>query len=164
VLTEQEKADKKTGHYLWIPRFDYAISGELRLHATESAHRYTSTTWKDTKRHPLETRVAKILQGLLKIALERKQRREEERLHELAEREAERQRAMVRRRRAANARLIHALETEAGAWTRARFLRRYLRAARRSATRGSTPPSSPEHRRSVLARGRLPLTPAERGV
>ena len=132
VMTEQEKADKKAGGYLWMPRFDYTPSGELRLHATEPSWRYTSRTWKDTKRHPLETQLPKMLHGLITIALERKRRREEQRLQEIAERKAERQRQIVRERRAANATLIHALETQAGAWHRAQFLRRYLRAARRA--------------------------------
>ena len=132
VMTEQEKADKKAGRYVWMPRFDYAPSSELRLHATEPAHSYTDKVWKDTRRQPLEAQVSKILHGLLTIALDRKQHREEQRLHELAEREAERRREIVRQRRAANATLIHTLEAQAGAWHRAQCLRRYLRAARRA--------------------------------
>jgi len=34
VPTEQEKADKKRGRHVWMPRFDYAPSGELRLHVS----------------------------------------------------------------------------------------------------------------------------------
>jgi hypothetical protein len=132
VMTDREKLDKKRGSLFWMPRFDYTPSGELRLHATEPCWRYTTHTWKDTKRHPLETQLAKILHGLLTIALERKQHREEQRLQKIAEREAERRREVVRERRAANATLMHALEAQAGAWHRARFLRRYLRAARRA--------------------------------
>lgn len=132
VMTESEKADKKAGRYVWAPRFDYTPSGELRLHATEPDYTYRTQTWKDTARRPLETQLPKILHGLLTIALERKQHREEERLRKLAEREAEQQRELVRRHRAANTRLIHTLESQAGAWARAQFLRRYLRAARRS--------------------------------
>ena len=132
VMTEQEKADKKAGRYVWMPSFDYAPSGELRLHATEPGHRYTDKVWKDTRRQPLEAQVSRILHGLLRIALDRKQHREEQRLQKLAEREAEHQRELVRQRRAANQTLIHTLETQAGAWARAQFLRRYLRAARRA--------------------------------
>jgi len=129
VMTEQEKADKKAGRYVWMPRFDYAPSGELRLHATEPAHSYTDKVWKDTSRQPLEVQVRRILHGLLNLALERKQHREEKRLRELATRELERQQAIVRQRRAANLKLIEELERQAGAWHRAQFLRRYLRAA-----------------------------------
>ena len=106
VPTEQEKADKKRGRYVWMPRFDYAPSGELRLHVTEPGHSYTEKVWKDTKAHPLEVQVHKVLHGLLSLALERKRHRE--------------------------AQLIAALEAQAGAWVRAQLLRRYLRAARRT--------------------------------
>jgi len=129
VPTEQEKADKKLGRHVWMPRFDYAPSGELRLHVTEPGHSYTEKVWKDTKAHPLEVQVRRILHGLLDLALDRKSHREEKRLREIAAREFERQQAIVRHRRAANLKLIEELERQAGAWHRARFLRRYLRAA-----------------------------------
>jgi hypothetical protein len=132
VPTEQEKADKKRGRYVWMPRFDYAPSGELRLHVTEPGHSYTEKVWKDTKAHPLEVQVRKVLHGLLSLALERKRHREEQRCREIAARELERQQAMIDQRRAANAKLIAALEAQAGAWVRAQLLRRYLRAARRT--------------------------------
>jgi hypothetical protein len=130
--TDAEKAEIKRGRDPWMPRFDYTPSGELRVHATEPGWTYTSHTWKDTARHPLETQVPKILIGLLTIALERKQHRESERRRQLAEREAERQRDIIRQRRTANEILIHTLEAQAGAWHRAQYLRRYLRAARRA--------------------------------
>lgn len=132
VMTDKEKLDRKRGSLFWMPRFDYMPTGELRLHATEPGYTYRTQTWKDTARRPLETKVPRILHGLLTIALERKQHREEERLRRIAEREAERLRELVRQRRAANTKLIHTLEAQAGAWARAQLLRRYLRAARRS--------------------------------
>jgi gamma-glutamyl:cysteine ligase YbdK (ATP-grasp superfamily) len=115
-----------------MPRFDFAPSGELRLHATEPAYSYTSTTWTDTKRQPLETQVSKILHRLLTIALDRQRHREEEPLRQIEERKQERLRELVRQRRTANQKLIQTLETQAGAWARAQFLRRYLRTARRT--------------------------------
>ena len=134
VMTEQEQADKKAGRYVWMPRFDYAPSGELRLHLSEPDHNWTHKTWKDTKTHPLETQLRKILHGLLSIALERQRRREAQRLSlsEIAERERARQQAILRERRTANDKLVHTLEAQAGAWHRARYLRAYLRAARRA--------------------------------
>ena len=103
VATEQEKADKKRGRYVWMPRFDYAPSGELRLHVTEPGHSYTEKVWKDTRAHPLEVQVRKIIHGLLNLALERKRQREEQRLREINARELERQQVIARQRRAANA-------------------------------------------------------------
>jgi hypothetical protein len=132
VPTEQEKADKKRGRYVWMPRFDYAPSGELRLHVTEPGHSYTEKVWKDTKAHPLEVQVRKLLHGLLNLALERKRHREEQHQRAIEARELERQQAILRQRRAANVKLIEELERQAGAWHRARFLRRYLRAAKRA--------------------------------
>lgn len=132
VMTEQEKADQKRGTLFWMPRFDFAPSGELRLHATEPEHSYRSTTWKDTRTRPLETQAQKILHGLLTIALDRRRHREEERLRQIEERKQERLRELVRQRRAAHGKLIHTLEAQAGAWHRAQYLRRYLRAARRT--------------------------------
>jgi hypothetical protein len=132
VPTEQEKADKKLGRHVWMPRFDYAPSGELRLHVTEPGHSYTEKVWKDTKAHPLEAQVRRILHGFLNLAVQRKHHREEKRLREIAAHELERRQAIVRQRRAANLKLIDELERQAGAWHRARFLRRYLRAAARA--------------------------------
>ena len=132
VPTETEKADKMRGHYVWMPRFDYAPSGELRLHVTEPGHSYTEKVWRDTNAHPLELQVHKILHGLLGLTLERKRHREGQREREIAARELERQQAIIRQRRAANVKLIEELEHQAGAWHRARFLRRYLRAAKRA--------------------------------
>ena len=120
-----------------MPRFDYTPSGELRLHATEPAHSYRSTTWKDTRTRPLEAQAQKILHGLLTIALDRQRHREAERLRQIEERKQERLRELVRQRRTANEELIHELEEEAGAWHRARYLRRYIRAARRAAAGGT---------------------------
>lgn len=132
VMTGKEKADQKRGTLFWKPRFDYAPSGELRLHVTEPDRSYTDKVFKDSKRHPLETQARKILHGLLDLALARQRHREEQRLRQIEERKQERLRELVRQRRTANAALIHTLETQAGAWARAQFLRRYLRAARRS--------------------------------
>ena len=53
VMTEQERADIKRDREPWMPRFDYAPSGELRLHVTEPGHSYTEKVWEDTKAHPL---------------------------------------------------------------------------------------------------------------
>ena len=104
----------------------------LRLHVTEPGHSYTEKVWRNTNAHPLELQVRKILHGLLGLTLERKRHREGQREREIAARELERQQAIIRQRRAANVKLIEELEHQAGAWHRARFLRRYLRAAKRA--------------------------------
>lgn len=131
VPTATELADKKAGRYVWMPRFDFEPSGELRLHLFDAGSSSMRKIWKDTKAHPLETQARKILHGLLDHALDLKRDREERRLRDIARREHEREEALVRQRRAAHAELIEELERQAGAWHRSQFLRRYLRAARR---------------------------------
>ena len=131
VPTATELADKKAGRYVWMPRFDFEPSGELRLHLFDADSSWVRKTWKDTKAHPLESQTLKILHGLLDRALELKRDREEQRLRDIAHREHDRQEALARQRRAAHAELIEELERQSGAWHRAQFLRRYLRAARR---------------------------------
>jgi hypothetical protein len=132
VMTEQEKVDRKAGREPWMPRFDYAPSGELRLHLSELDHGWTHKTWKDTRTRPLETQLKRILTGMLDCALARKARQAEAERRAIEERERARQQAILRERRTANVKLIHTLEAQAGAWHRAQFLRRYLRAARRA--------------------------------
>ena len=46
------KAAKKTGSYVWMPRFDFEPSGELRLHLFDADSRWVRKTWKDTKITP----------------------------------------------------------------------------------------------------------------
>ena len=132
VMTEQEKADIKRGREPWMPRFDYAPSGELRLHLSEPDYSWTDKTWKDTRTRPLETQLKRILTGMLDCALARKARHAEAERRAIEERARARQQAILRAHRTANEKLIHTLETQAGAWHRAQYLRRYLRAARRT--------------------------------
>lgn len=74
-----------------------------------------------------------VLLGLLDEALRIKSRREEERVAEIERQRVAKLRCEQSERRAANAKLVHELEAQAGAWLRARFLRSYLRALRRAA-------------------------------
>ncbi len=131
-MTEQEQADIKRGREPWMPRVDYAPSGELRLHLSEPDHSWTHKTWKDTRTRPLETQLKRILTGMLDCALARKARHAEAERRVIEERERTRQQAILRERRTANEKLLHMLEAQAAAWARAQFLRRYLRAARRA--------------------------------
>jgi hypothetical protein len=132
VMTEQEKADRKAGREPWMPRFDYAPSGELRLHLSEPDYSWAHKTWKDTRTRPLETQLKSILTGMLDCALTRKARHAEAERRVIEERERARQQATLRERCTANEKLIHALDVQAGAWHRARYLRAYLRTARRT--------------------------------
>ena len=88
-------------------------------------------------KHPVEECIPEILQSFRDLA----QRYRNDRVkREQEEREAEerrRQEQVLRERREAHATLIRSLETHAGAWHRARYLRRYINALRR-ASNGQT--------------------------
>ena len=132
VLTEHEKDEKRRGHLFYSPRWDYVPTGELRLHLLHPDSTRTVRTWKDSKKHPLEEQINKILLGFLEEALDIKKWREERRRAEIEHRRQEELRWRQSQRRSANAKLIHELEAQAGAWFRARLLRSYLRAVRRA--------------------------------
>lgn len=132
VLTNEEKERQRRGLYLHPPRWDFIPTGELRLHLLYSNRAFQ--TWKDSKKCPLEDQINTILLAFLAEALGIKAQREARRLAEI---ESRRKEDLLRRqseRRSANAKLIHELEAQAGAWLRARFLRSYLRALKRSVT------------------------------
>jgi hypothetical protein len=131
-LTASEKARKRRGEPVYHSRWEYVPTGELRLTVTQPGHRYSSKTWKDSKRYPLENKINRILVDLLDEALKIKADRAERRLAEIERRKEEERRWALSRRREANAKLIHELESQAGAWLRARTLRSYLRALRRA--------------------------------
>lgn len=132
VPTEEEKARRRRREYVHAPRWDFEPSGEIRLHIAEPESRYTSCTWKDGAKVRLEDKITSVLLSLLDAALRIKSNREQKRLDEIEERRKEILRINQSQRRDANAKLIRALETQAGAWLRARLLRGYLRATRRA--------------------------------
>ena len=121
-----------TVRYRFTPRWDLVPSGELRLHLLRADSSHSIQTWKDAPKRPLEQQINAILLGFLEEALQIKFRRDEQRRRE----EEDRRQAAIRyrqsQRRAANAKLVHELEIQAGAWYRARILRSYLRALRRA--------------------------------
>ncbi len=133
VLTAEEKANLRRWPGSSTPRWDLVPSGELRLHLMHADSTHTLQTWKDTATRPLEKQLNAILMGFLDEALEIKKRRDEQRRREEESRRREEIRYRQSQRRAANAKIIHELERQAGAWHRARLLRAYLRAVRRAA-------------------------------
>ena len=109
-------------------------SGRLRL--KRPSHRYPygidGKSWFETANRRIESLIPKILADFLAVAA-RMQEVDEQREREELERERQQAlREALAARRATNQTLIHELERQAGAWSRARLLRRYLRAARRA--------------------------------
>jgi hypothetical protein len=109
-------------------------SGRLRL--KRPSHRYPygidGKSWFETENRRLGSLIPGVLADFRAVAA-RMQEVDEKIERERIERERqERLRKERAERRAANTELIHELERQAGAWQRARLLRRYLRAAKRA--------------------------------
>jgi len=88
-------------------------------------------TWYDRKGSRVEDQLQDILLGFYELAVSIKARRADDELKERKRREEERRRQDREACQEANAKLIKQLETDAGAWHRARYLRRYIHATRR---------------------------------
>jgi hypothetical protein len=127
-LTDDEKARKRRGEYIYPPRWDYFPTGELRVYLMHANSSYAVRTWKDGARLKLEDQVKTILLAFVDEAASIKARREERRLAELERQRAEKLRWEQSERRSANETLIQQLETQVGAWLRARLFRAYIRA------------------------------------
>lgn len=122
-------------------RYETLWSGRLRLKRPNPGYPYRidGKSWFETANRSLDDLIPKIIADFRAVAThirevdEQREReaRERERLAKLA--------AELEDRRKTNAERAQTLESEAGAWHRARYLRRYLRALRRAP--GSTPPS-----------------------
>ena len=131
VLTDKEKLDRKLGRGWSIPKWDFAPSGVLTLQLISPAGS-DFATYRESSRRPLETRLRDALHALQTRANDEKRWREEKRLSALREAEAQHLAYLARQRREARESLINELERQAGAWQRARMLRRYVRAAEKA--------------------------------
>lgn len=132
----RERRRNPTGYFYYRDRYSYHPSGELTLHVSSSTGSGGFASFRDSRRGPLERRIADVIRCLLQGALDIKRRRQEaaavaERQHQERRREEQ-----IRKMREAHAHLISRLEAEAGAWERAQRLRRYLRAAQRTLAAG----------------------------
>jgi len=128
VLTDYEKEQSRRGGLCFPPRWDLVPTGELRLHLLHTSSNLAVKTWKDSAKRPLEEQINAVLLAFLEEALRIKARSEEQRRAEIERRRREDLEWRQTERRSANAELIRALETQAGAWMRARLFRSYLRA------------------------------------
>ncbi len=151
VLTADELRRQKRGDYVYVPKWDHDWSGRLCLQGHEPDSRYGARTWKDGKRRRLEDQVREILVGLYELALQAKAQRAEREEWERKQRERERLESERSDRRDAEVKLIQELERQAGAWFRARLLRRYIRAARRALGKDSITAKRGEERVDFFA-------------
>jgi len=138
-LTPEEVRERRrnpTGYSYYRDRYSYFPSGELTLHVSASSGSGGFASFRDTKRSPLERRIADIIRCLLQGALDIKRRRKEAAEAAESQRQEELRKERIRKIRVEHAQLISRLKAEAGTWGRAQRLRRYLRATRRTLAAG----------------------------
>jgi hypothetical protein len=128
-----ELAREKREYRYRAPRKVQVPTGKLRIVRLDTYRQYGAMrqSWYDRKGCPVEEQLKEVLVGFHELSRSIKVRREEHEREERERREQERLRKEREARQAANAKLITQLETDAGAWHRARYLRRYIQAARR---------------------------------
>ena len=119
--------------YPRIPQYDYTPTGQLTI----TARGWPDRNWRDTKRTPLELRLAEVITGIISLAEEVRDRE-----NESARKRAEHARIVERyqlemTRRADERRAYQALRADAKRWAAANQLREYLRAVGRVANERS---------------------------
>jgi|GEM_PF-300908 len=124
------------------PRKVSVPTGALRLTRLDTYRAYGEPdrrSWYDRKSKLVEEQIPEVLLGFYELALSIKERREKDEREAREREEQERRRKEWEALRDANQKLITQIEADAGAWHRARYLRRYIRAARH-ALRGQALP------------------------
>jgi hypothetical protein len=132
VPSAAELAREKREWGYHAPRKVSLATGHLRVVRLDGEYRYGGPhrlSWYDHKSKRVEEQIKDILLGFYELACLIKERRAKDEQEALERAEAERVREERVARQEANAKLIKQLETDAGAWHRARYLRRYIRAA-----------------------------------
>ncbi len=131
--TAYELARERREYGYHAPRKTRVPTGNLRVVRLDTYQTYGEPdkhTWYDRKGSRVEDQVKDILLGFYELSQSVKVRRAEDERKERERQEAERRQKEKEARQEANAKLIKQLETDAGAWHRARYLRRYVHAAR----------------------------------
>jgi hypothetical protein len=132
--TAAELAREKREWGYHAPRKVSVTTGHLRVARLDGEYRYRGPqrhSWYDRKGKLVEDQIKDILLGFHELALLEKDRRAKGEQAARERAEAKRLEEERSARQEGNAKLIKQLETDAGAWHRARYLRRYIRAARR---------------------------------
>ncbi|MGH8251918.1 MAG: hypothetical protein ACREVI_14705 [Steroidobacteraceae bacterium] len=124
------------------PRKTRVPTGNLRVVRQDTYPKYgtpSRVTWYDRGGARVDDQLPAILGGFYELALSIKTRRADHEREKRERGEAERRRKELEARQETNAALVRQLETDAGAWHRARYLRRYTAAARRALDMGTIP-------------------------
>ena len=131
--TATELAREKRDSWYHAPRTMDVATGALRVVRVKPSYWTPQRrTWYDHRGHLVEDKIPRILASFYDLAQEIKEERaDDERRHRIRE-EERRLAEEAKARREAHAKLRAELERQAGAWARARLLRRYIHAARRT--------------------------------
>lgn len=122
--TAAELAREKREYGYRAPRKEYLPTGNLRVMRLDTYRTYGAPprfTVYDRGTKRVEDQIPDILQGIQELALSIKLRRAEDERKAREYEEAQRRRQAFEARQEANAALIKQLETDAGAWHRARY-------------------------------------------
>jgi hypothetical protein len=133
--TAAELAREKREYGYHAPRKIAVATGNLRVVRLDTYRTYGEPdrrSWYDRKGSRVEDQMREILLGFYQLALSIKERRAEDERKARERQEQERRQKELEAIQEANQKLIKQLETDAGAWHRARYLRRYIQAARKS--------------------------------
>jgi hypothetical protein len=132
--TSRELAREKHEYGYHAPRTTSTPTGALRIVRIDTVHDWSPRrkSWFDQGSHLVEQKIPKILAAFFERAQEIKAQRTEDERRERERAEEKRLCKEKEDRREAHDKLRAELERQAGAWHRARFLRRYVRAARLS--------------------------------
>ena len=130
----RELAREKREYRYHAPRTESIPTGALRIVRIDSTCRWFARrkSWFDQGKRRVESKIPRILAAFHERAVEIKAQRAKEERKERERLERERLLEEEAERRQAHANLIAELERQAGAWHRARFLRRYIHAAYRT--------------------------------
>lgn len=131
--TASQLAREKREYSYRAPRKVSVPTGALRLTRLDTYRAYGEPdrrSWYDRKSKLVEEQIPEVLLGFYELALSIKERRERDERQAREREEQERRRKEWEALQDANQKLITQLEADAGAWHRARYLRRYIKAAR----------------------------------
>jgi len=130
-LTPAEKAEQKRNAWLYLPKYDHHLSGQLTL-GIKTWCDGARCNWADGKKQRLEHCLNAFIAGLIQAAV-RKQAQELEWQRERQRREEERrQREEQERIRREEEVRFQALEQEVTNWQRAKQIRAYVEAVRQA--------------------------------
>ena len=133
VPTRAELAHEKRDYFYHAPRVQQVSTGALRIVRIEDHYwRPRRKTWYDRRGRLVESQIPKLLFSFHELSVRLRAEHLEAECQRRLRQEEERQKQDRQERREAHAKLIADLERQAGAWYRARFLRRYVHAASRA--------------------------------